>query len=201
MQPHLALLCSLLVSLPATGNPAAPNDPSGPSPKVKERLAKATPGSIVEVVRTDRERLRGRLMVLGENGIEIQHCKNRKLALQTVPLTEIRSLKIHRNGILIPEQRPVQPWALLEQTTLIPQGRAVVIRHNSKGKLTGQLGALEEAEFELRTVGGAGVTSLRYDEVRSIEVDDGGRDWLVWLIVPGAVVALGVVMAYLVPWH
>jgi len=189
MQRQLAWLCSLLVLWPATGVPAAPNDASGPSAKVKERLAEAAPGSIVEVVLNNRERLRGRLAGQVESGIEIQHCKNRALALQAVPLSGIRTLQVHKNGILIPAQGPLQPWAVLEQATLIPQGKAVVIRHRSKGRLAGQLGALQAEEFELRSDGDAGVTSLRYDDVRSIEMARkpggiGGK-----LLVIGAVTA------------
>jgi hypothetical protein len=103
----LELICLILTAVlfngsileaKAAASAAAPRAQTAQSPTLKERILEIQPGTMIEVRLRSKQKIRGRLGEVSDEGFSLTSAQGDKVATQKVAFTDVKSFKKVEGG-------------------------------------------------------------------------------------------------------
>ncbi|MBL8177004.1 MAG: hypothetical protein JNK48_20185 [Bryobacterales bacterium] len=96
MSQLLAVFCACLILWPQAAfgqtTPAA-------KPSLKEQVILMAAGSVVEVHLTGKQKIRGRLGEISDDGFDVQHLENQKMVTKSIRFDQVRKVRLMNQGM------------------------------------------------------------------------------------------------------
>lgn len=101
---HLSIVMNRIVSafciwLIMGSQPAIAQTSKQPKPTLKEQVVLMAAGSVVEVELKNKQKIRGRIGTVTDDGFEVQHVQNDKAITQTIGFSEVKKIKQKEQGM------------------------------------------------------------------------------------------------------